>query len=89
MSEKSPSLLFRARISTNGLGWKPPELPLESTSSYSIVKLTPLIQNTISPATLIYTDEYRIYARLIEWGYKHKQVNHGQGEYARYEDGDG
>ncbi len=33
--------------------------------------------------------EYSIYARLTEWGYQHKKVNHGQGEYARDEDGDG
>lgn len=27
------------------------------------------IQNTITPGTLIYTNEYSIYARLVEWGY--------------------
>ena len=26
---------------------------------------------------------------MTEWGYAHKTVNHGQGEYARDEDGDG
>ena len=41
------------------------------------------------PGTLIYTDEYRIYARLVAWGYQHKSVCHAQGEYARDEDGDG
>ena len=35
------------------------------------------------------TGEYNIYARLQEWGYTHKSVNHGRGEYAQDEDGDG
>src|SRR3954451_7682408 len=30
-----------------------------------------------------------IYARLRAWGYRHKTVCHGRGEYARDEDGDG
>lgn len=30
-----------------------------------------------------------IYCRLPEWGYGHKTVDHGAGEYARDEDGDG
>jgi transposase len=33
--------------------------------------------------------EYSIYARLCAWGYDHKRVKHGGGEYARDEDGDG
>jgi len=51
--------------------------------------IAPVIQKMVSPGTLIYTDEYSIYARITEWGYGHKTVNHGQGEYARDEDGDG
>lgn len=51
--------------------------------------IAPLIQATIIPGTLIFTDEYNIYNRLAQWGYKHKTVNHSQGEYARDEDGDG
>jgi transposase-like protein len=47
------------------------------------------IKETIDPGTLVYTDEYSIYARLQSWGYGHKTVNHGQGELARDEDGDG
>ena len=30
-----------------------------------------------------------IYCRLPQWGYEHKTVNHGAGEFARDEDGDG
>lgn len=51
--------------------------------------IKPIIESAIIPGTKIYTDEYDIYARLSEWGYKHKTVNHGDGEFARDEDGDG
>ena len=51
--------------------------------------IEPLIKDTIDPGTLVYTDEYNIYARLQSWGYGHKSVNHGRGEFARDEDGDG
>ena len=51
--------------------------------------IQPVIKQTIAPGTLIYSDEYNIYNRLLEWGYDHKTVNHSQGEYARDEDGDG
>lgn len=51
--------------------------------------IRPLIQATITPGTLVYTDEYDIYARLSEWGYDHKTVCHSRGEYARDDDGDG
>jgi len=42
-----------------------------------------------APGTLVHTDEYAIYTRLPAWGYQHKTVCHGRGEYARDEDGDG
>jgi transposase-like protein len=51
--------------------------------------IEPLIKDTIASGTLVYTDEYSIYARLQTWGYEHKRVNHGCGEFARDEDGDG
>jgi len=51
--------------------------------------IRPLIRATIAPSTQVYTDEYDIYARLDEWGYEHRSVCHGRGEYARDEDGDG
>ena len=53
------------------------------------VTIKPIIEITVSAGTQIYTDEYDIYARLANWGYLHKTVNHGSGEYARDEDGDG
>ena len=51
--------------------------------------IKPIIESAIISGTKIYTDEYDIYGRLSEWGYEHKTVNHGAGEFARDEDGDG
>jgi len=51
--------------------------------------IEPLIKHTVVPGSLVYTDDYTIYGRLCAWGYEHKRVNHGVGEYARDEDGDG
>ena len=51
--------------------------------------IEPLIKATIVPGAQVYTDEYSIDARLQSWGYGHKSVNHGRGEFARDDDGDG
>ncbi|CCK80852.1 IS1595 family transposase [Desulfobacula toluolica] len=51
--------------------------------------IEPLIKATVLSGTLVYTDEYAIYNRLNDWGYEHESVNHGKGEYARDDDGDG
>jgi transposase-like protein len=51
--------------------------------------IEPFMKDTIVPGTLVYTDEYSIDARLQSGGYGHKRVNHGRGEFARDEDGDG
>ena len=51
--------------------------------------IRPNIEATVARDSLIYTDEYDIYARLEAWGYGHKTVCQGRGEYARDDDGDG
>ena len=51
--------------------------------------IEPLIKDAIVPGTRVYTDEYSIYARMQTWGYDRKHGNHGRGEFARDEDGDG
>ncbi|MCY7350172.1 MAG: IS1595 family transposase [Cytophagaceae bacterium] len=51
--------------------------------------IRPVIDGCAASGSLINTDEYNIYNKLVDWGYAHKVVNHGQGEYARDEDGDG
>ena len=43
----------------------------------------------VAPGSEVHTDEYAIYNRLEQWGFEHKTVNHGQGEFARDDDGDG
>ncbi len=53
------------------------------------VTIKPLIDGKIAKGTLVYTDEYDIYSRLVEWGYGHETVCHGAGEFARDDDGDG
>lgn len=44
--------------------------------------IKPLIVETVTAGTLVYSDEYNIYSQLEAWGYAHKTVNHGSGEYA-------
>ena len=51
--------------------------------------IQPIVEKFVQKGTLINTDEYNIDSRLSEWGYEHKSVCHGMGEYARDEDGDG
>jgi transposase len=51
--------------------------------------IQPVMTKVIKPGSLIYTDEYNIYDRLAQWGYRHKSVNYSAGEYARDENGDG
>ena len=51
--------------------------------------IKPYIEETVESGSMVYTDEYNIYSRLEQWGYKYKTVCHGAGEYARDEDGDG
>jgi transposase-like protein len=51
--------------------------------------IKPLIRATIALGSVVYTDEYDIYSRLVEWGYTHHTVCHGKREYARDDDGDG
>lgn len=64
-------------------------LVLELLSNVQLKTIKPHILEHVAPGSLVYTDEYAIYNRLKPWGYEHKTVNHGQGEYARDEDGDG
>jgi transposase-like protein len=45
--------------------------------------IQPILKQTIQVGSLIFTDEYDIYARSDAWGYQHKTVNHSAGEYAR------
>src|SRR5262249_49319475 len=66
-----------------------PEVVLNLLANVKQKTIEPFMKDTIMSGTLVYTDEYSIYARLQSWGYDHKSVNHGRGECARDEDGDG
>jgi hypothetical protein len=48
--------------------------------------IQPVIEATVAKGALVHTDEYDVYARLEDWGYRHKTVCHAHGEYARDED---
>jgi transposase len=48
-----------------------------------------LVQATTVPGAVLNTDEWRAYARVSELGRGHVTVNHGAGEWARDDDGDG
>lgn len=65
------------------------EVIIQMLENVKTATIAPLIQSAVSPGTTVYTDEYSIYNKLTEWGYGHKTVCHGAGEFARDEDGDG
>ena len=79
-SEKPPIL---GLIQRNG------EVVLQMLENVQQQTIRPIITQTVQAGSLIFTDEYDIYARLEQWGYLHQTVNHAQGEYARDDDGDG
>jgi len=72
-----------------GLLQRDGEVVLHMLPNVQQATIMPVITRVVAPGSLIYTDEYNIYARLPAWGYEHKTVNHAAGEYARDEDGDG
>jgi transposase len=51
--------------------------------------IEPLLNAPIVPGTRVSTDAYSLEARRQAWGYGHTRVNHGRGELARDDDGDG
>ena len=65
------------------------EVVLRMLADVKQATIGPLIKETIIPGTVVYTDEYDIYARLTQWGFVHRTVCHAAGEFARDEDGDG
>jgi transposase len=63
------------------------EVVIRMLANVKQVTIGPLIGRMIAKGTLVYTDEYDIDSRLVEWGYSHKTVCHGAGEFARDDDG--
>ena len=81
MAEEKPPIL--GLIQRNG------EVFIQMMPNVQQTTIKPVITKVVKLGSLIYTDEYNIYARLPAWGYEHQTVNHSLGEYARDEDGDG
>lgn len=79
-TEKLPSL---------GLLQRGGKVVLHMLSNVQHKTIKPIITQTLAQGTLIHTDEYNIYARLQDWGYRHKTVCHARGEDARDDEGDG
>ena len=65
------------------------ELIIRILANVKQTTIKPIITQMVAQGSLIYTDEYDIYARLQQWGYEHQRVCHSRGEYARDDDGDG
>lgn len=53
------------------------------------VTLKPLLDATMAPGRRLDTEAYDIYRRVEPWDDEHEHVCHGEGAYARDEDGDG
>ena len=77
---------------------KPPILGLIQRGGFLVLRMLqnvqqknikPIFEKYVKSDTLIYSDEYNIYNRLTQWGFRHKTVCHSAGEYARDEDEDG
>jgi transposase-like protein len=87
--ERGRGTLDKEKPPILGLIQRGGEVVLRMLPNVQQATIAPIITKTVNPGTLIYTDEYDIYARLEDWGYGHKSVCHAWGEYARDDDGDG
>ncbi len=65
------------------------EVVIRMLANVQQVTIEPIMRATIAIGTIVYTDEYDIYARVTQWGFEHRTVNHSIKEYARDDDGDG
>lgn len=87
--ERGRGTLEKEKPPVLGMLQRDGEVVIRMLPNVQMETIEPLILDTIEEGSLIYTDEYNIYGRLEDWGYGHKSVNHGKGEYARDEDEDG
>ena len=65
------------------------QVVLRTLANVQQATIKPVTTAVVAPGALVHADEYSIDARLPAWGYGHKPVCHGRGEYARDEDSDG
>jgi len=71
------------------VGREKSELRLRVCHHANRAELEPVIAASVPPGATVNTDEWRSYDHLPEAGHPHPTVNHGAGEYARDDDGDG
>lgn len=71
------------------LGRAAGELRLRVVQRASREQLEPIIAATVGAGATVNTDQFRSYERLEGLGHPHVTVDHGRGEYARDDDGDG
>ena len=64
------------------------EVVIRMLANVKQVAIKPLIDRMRTRGSLVYTDEYDIYSRLVEWGYGHETVCHGGASSARDDDGE-
>ena len=48
--------------------------------------LMPIVQEHVAEGATVYTDEFNVYAKLDELGYKHDTVKHKENEYVKYKE---
>ena len=77
------ALLEKEKPPVSGMSQRCGEVLIQMLANVRQKTIGPLVRATVAPGTRVYTDEYAIYNRLEEWGYGHKSVNYGAGEYAR------
>jgi transposase len=65
------------------------ELRLHVVHRASAAELEPVIAACVAPGATVNTDKFRSYDRLEAQGHPHPTVDHGRGEWARDDDGDG
>ena len=45
--------------------------------------ITPLVRENVEIGSTLMTDEYPVYDKLSNYGYKHKEVNHSAKQYVK------
>ena len=79
--ERGRGTLDKEKPPILGLIQRGGQIVIQMLSDVRRATIEPLIKGVVRAGALICTDEYVIYDLLEEWGYAHKSVNHGAGEY--------
>ena len=77
------------RLPVFGLVCRDGEVRLFVLRNVQTKTIRPIVEQMVERGAHVYTDSFCIYHFLSQEGYRHKSVNHGNGEYAVDLDGDG